>query len=50
MDFIPTQRRKKSDKARDKFEFNGGKTTKHIRLYEARIERYTTKNETKKKR
>jgi len=31
MDSFPKERRKKSDKAKEKFERTGGKTSKHIR-------------------
>lgn len=31
----PTQRRKKSDKAKEKYEKNGNHTSKHVRMMEA---------------
>ena len=36
MDNIKTERKKKGDKAKEKYERNGGFSQKHIRLAEAR--------------
>lgn len=37
MDYEHKDRRKKKDKAREKFERNGGHTAAHARAYEQRI-------------
>lgn len=37
MDYEPKDRRKKKDKAREKFERNGGYSAAHARAYEQRI-------------
>ena len=39
MDSIKVGRNKKSDKAKETFERNGGKTTKHVRIMEAMAEK-----------
>jgi hypothetical protein len=42
-------RKKKSDKAREKFERNGGMSTKHVRISEAASESRNWKNSGSKK-
>jgi hypothetical protein len=50
MDNIKTERRKKSDKAKEKFERTGGLSQKHIRLAEALKEKTClSKSQAKKK-
>jgi len=43
MDNIKTDRKKKGDKAKEKYERNGGFTQKHIRLTEALKEKKAPK-------
>ena len=50
MDNIKTERKKKSDKAKEKYEHTGGFSQKHVRIAEALTERkiWSKKNEKKK--
>jgi hypothetical protein len=50
MDNIKTQRKKKSDKAKEKYEHTGGFSQKHVRLAEALAERknWSKKNDKEK--
>lgn len=48
MDCPDPKRRKKSDKAKEKFERNGGFSQKHVRLTEALLEKRSTAQKGKK--
>jgi hypothetical protein len=43
MDTIKVQRNKKSDKAKETYERNGGKSQKHVRIAEALAEKRISK-------